>query len=283
MALLFAHVQWWIPMPNQMDGAPPPAGTPNYLVNCGGGSTYRIGNYFRGNESFIWEQSYGVAQLEHGQGEWWGAQGGAANNHRMMMIGWSRDLNHRFRTDQFTTRLTLLREVNWDVKTQNLVSNPVPELLGLRTGVLASENIPSLPPVDSPHIVAKTSGGAAASADIVVKFSGFSTSTTGSFGACVLSNSTSRSGIGLTITIVPRGPWKKTKDPSGRGEGLRMAITSGVCQHASVASSSTGGRHGDSMDTHSNKLVPIFDDETEVTMRILPDRAVADFFVQGGR
>lgn len=80
-----------------------------------------------------------------------------------------------------------MREVNWDVKTKNLVSNPVPELLGLRTGVLASENIPSLPPVDSPHIVAKTSGGAAASADIVVKFSGFSTSTTGSFGACVLS------------------------------------------------------------------------------------------------
>jgi hypothetical protein len=56
-----------------------------------------------------------------------------------------------------------------------------------------------------------------------------------------------------------------------------MAITSGVCQHASVASSSTGGRHGDSMDTDSNKLVPIFDDETEVTVRILPDRAVADF------
>jgi hypothetical protein len=41
--------------------------------------------------------------------------------------------------------------------------------------------------------------------------------------------------------------------------------------------------HGDSMDTDSNKLVPIFDDETEVTVRILPDRVVADFFVQGGR
>eukprot|EP01046_Picozoa_sp_COSAG06_P033321 COSAG06_NODE_3394_length_5407_cov_3.531462_4_plen_106_part_00 len=37
------------------------------------------------------------------------------------------------------------------------------------------------------------------------------------------------------------------------------------------------------MDTDSKKLVPIFDDETEVTVRILPDRAVADFFVQGGR
>ena len=27
---------------------------------------------------------------------------------------------------QFLTRLTLLREVNWDTKTQNLVANPVP-------------------------------------------------------------------------------------------------------------------------------------------------------------
>ena len=78
-------------MPNQIGGAPPPAGTPNWLVNCGGGSTYRIGNYFPANESFVWHQEYPVAQLEHGQAGWWGAQGGAANNHRMMMIGWVRD------------------------------------------------------------------------------------------------------------------------------------------------------------------------------------------------
>ena len=47
--------QWWIPTPNQVGGAPPPAGTPNQLVNCGGGSTYRIGNYFPANESFVWK------------------------------------------------------------------------------------------------------------------------------------------------------------------------------------------------------------------------------------
>ena len=41
-----------------------------------------------------------------------------------------------------------------------------PELLGLRTGSLASESIPSLPA--SPHVVAKTGGGAAASADMRV-------------------------------------------------------------------------------------------------------------------
>ena len=41
---------------------------------------------------------------------------------------------------EFLTRLTLLREVNYDLKTNNLVSNPIPELVGLRTGSLASES-----------------------------------------------------------------------------------------------------------------------------------------------
>jgi hypothetical protein len=57
--------QWWIPMPNQIGGAPPPAGSPNWLVNCGGGNTYRIGNYHPANESFVWD-GRSVTQLEHG-------------------------------------------------------------------------------------------------------------------------------------------------------------------------------------------------------------------------
>ena len=46
----------------------------------------RIGNYFPENESFVWDGT-SVANLEHGQARWWGAQGGAANNNRMMRIG----------------------------------------------------------------------------------------------------------------------------------------------------------------------------------------------------
>ena len=71
---------------------------------------------------------------------WWGAQGGAANNNRMMMIGWVRRLTYQYPDrlplkcisqvgdygDPVTkityTRLSALREVNWDVKTQNLVA-----------------------------------------------------------------------------------------------------------------------------------------------------------------
>eukprot|EP01052_Picozoa_sp_SAG31_P011703 SAG31_NODE_668_length_12945_cov_15.915849_13_plen_108_part_00 len=106
-------------MPNQIGGAPPPPGTPNWLVNCGGGNTYRIGDYYPANESFVWD-GQSVTQLEHGGTGWWGAQGGAANNNRMMMIGWVGDYGDPITRITYT-RLSALREVNWDVKTHNLV------------------------------------------------------------------------------------------------------------------------------------------------------------------
>jgi hypothetical protein len=61
---------------------------------------------------------------------WWGAQ---MANERMMMIGWA---TPDFHGDagagiSFLTRLTLLREVNFDTKTMNLVSNPVRRHLAL--------------------------------------------------------------------------------------------------------------------------------------------------------
>ena len=34
--------QWWVPVPNQADGSPPPAGVPNYLVNVGGGDLFEV-------------------------------------------------------------------------------------------------------------------------------------------------------------------------------------------------------------------------------------------------
>ena len=168
---------------------------------------------------------------------------------------------------QFLTRLTLLREVNWDTKTQNLVANPVPELLGLRTGSLASESIPSLPA--SPHVVAKTGGGAAASADIVIKFSGFTAATKGSFGACVLGNGTSGSGIGITITLAPG------QNNPGGVQGVDVA--SGACKVGQAAADI------DADHAAGSETMQLFDDETELTVRVLPDRSVADWFVQGGR
>ena len=171
------------------------------------------------------------------------------------------------------------REVNWDTKTQNLVSNPVPELLGLRTGSIASENIPSVP--GAPHTVAKTGGGAAASADIVVKFSGLTNASTGSFGLCVLGNgkvSGDGTGIGITITVGQKGVFGDVSIASGKCQVNQAADTSSSASGGTDASKSTldaGGKLASSM--------KLFADETELSVRVLPDRSVADWFVQGGR
>jgi hypothetical protein len=81
----------------------------------------------------------------------------------------------------------------------------VPELLGLRSGSLASEYIAALP-INSPHVVVKTGEGAAASADIEIKFSGFQAAAAASpagaiFGACVLGNGSLTSGSGIGVTV----------------------------------------------------------------------------------
>eukprot|EP01051_Picozoa_sp_SAG22_P005955 SAG22_NODE_372_length_11551_cov_20.656741_9_plen_170_part_00 len=79
--------------------------------------------------------------------------------------------------------------------------NPVPELVGLRSGTLASEHVAVLP-VNSPHVIAKTGAGAAASSDVVLTFSGFKTTAADTtFGACFLGNGTSGSGVGVTVSV----------------------------------------------------------------------------------
>jgi hypothetical protein len=180
--------QWWIPMPNQADGSPPPVGAPNFLVNVGGGDQYLWGTYHSANESFTPYVPSGAAapkmtELEGGKGGWWGAQNA---NGRMLMIGWALgDYNGPAGPGiTFLTRLTLLREVSYDLKTNDLVSNPVPELLGLRSpSSLASEKKVALAP-NTAHYVAGTAGGAAASADIELNFT--MPAGGGSVGACVL-------------------------------------------------------------------------------------------------
>merc|ERR1719446_198561 len=113
------------------------------MVNVGGGLELLFGNYHPENETFVpWspngEKGGKVAHVEGGRADWWGTQ---MANDRLMTIGWALG-DYKGAAGpgiHFLTRLTLLREVNYDVKTQNLVSNPVPELAGLRTGQLASE------------------------------------------------------------------------------------------------------------------------------------------------
>ena len=250
--------QWWMPVPNQADGSPPPAGTPNRLVNVNGGATYLFGVYSPENETFTpWspagEKPGKEAALERGGADWWGGQGGPGNNGRMMIIGWATpDYGGPAGPGiGFLTRLTLLREVHYDPKLMNLVSNPVPELTGLRTSSMASEKGVVL--TSQPHAVQGTGGGAASSADVVISFSGFADGSV--LGACVLANS-SFEGLGISLVV---------------SDGT-VTAKAGTCSDSMKADKSNGGTS-----------FPLFDDESELKLRILPDRSLADFFVQGGR
>lgn len=200
------------------------------------------------------------AHLEGGGAGWWGAQmthdpEGKVKD-RMMMIGWATPDYHGPAGPgiDVVTRLTGMREVNFDTKTMNLVANPLPELKDLRTGVVASEKGVALPKTGAVHAVALTAGGAAASADVEITFYGIGA--TANFGACVLVNSTNEGGLGISITVTNQS-------------GTRIAtVVAGEC---SATAKYQGGPQ-----------IPLFDEET-VTVRITPDRSLADFFVQGGR
>lgn len=189
-----------------------------------------------------------------GHGGWWGTQ---TANGRLMMIGWALGDYHGDAGPgiNFLTRLTLLREVTFDTKTMNLVSNPVKELAGLRSGSLASEKGVALA-ANATHVVAGTGAGAAASADINITFSGI---TDGSaFGACVLANSAGE-GLGIRITVA----------------GGKASVAFGACSTAFSGALMDAGKG-------KGKTIDLFD-ETSINVRVTPDRSVADFFVAGGR
>ena len=339
---------WTVPVPNQRDGTPPPPGSPDLAINVMGGADYILGTYDASQETFSpWrpggEWPGRVAHLEGGMAEWWGAGGGADNNNRMMIVGWA---TPDWEGDagpgvSRVTRLTLVREVNFDAALGTLVANPLPEMEALRTSSIASERSVALGA--APHVVPGTGGGAAASADVVVSFSapaGFQPGD--AFGACVLDNGSSGSGLGVRISInagqsqyflpglnVPtegcdynvssvrytdprlcqaactadaacaayayeaNRPTLGTctlkncsapliaqekytagiKAPAPVGS---VAVRVGTCAEAMGGGSSLGGA----------RLLPSFPllaGETAVTLRVLPDRSVADFFVQDGR
>lgn len=340
--------QWWIPVPKQADGTPAPPEVGNYLVNVNGGATYEFGQYDPSKETFTPSTNVTTAKLEGGQGGWWGAQ---QANDRMMMIGWALGDYHGAAGPgiNFLTRLTLLREVHFDKKTNTLVSNPVPELTGLHTGTIASEKSVHLAP-NAKHTVSGTDGGAASSADVNIKFSGLGADDV--FGVCVLANL----GISIAVTTVnnerfatvSHGPCSTLGTPEVgnapvqrvmngtdmpgndysvkhhdasfgyqgcqkacdadakcvawtwvvRGEGSKDGAgdcclkdyqscpdKNAICISGAKKASTNapcGRKPGPPPGPKSGGGFPLFD-ETEVTVRVTPDRSVADFFVQGGR
>ena len=171
---------WTAPVPNQVGGAPPPPGAPNLAVNVFGGADYLLGTYDPAAETFApWrpanETPGRVVRLEGGRADWFGEGGGADNNGRMMVVGWALP-DYKGPAGpgvDAVTRLTLVREVNWDAALGSLVANPLPEIALLRAEILASERGVALGNAAAPHLVQGTAGGAAASADVNANFSGF--------------------------------------------------------------------------------------------------------------
>ena len=333
--------QWTFPTPNAVDGSPPPANAPNLCVNVNGGADYLLGTYTAANESFA--SSGTIAHLEGGGADWWGASGGADNNGRAMMVGWAMpDYNGPAGPGiTFLTRLTLVREINYDAASGGLVSNPLPELVGLRSGSLASERGVAL--ALAPHVVAGTGAGAAASADVNVTFrlqAGGPLPSGAVFGACVLANG-ALEGLGVRITMpggasdyympgvdLPGGDYNVTdvqySDPhicqaACTADGPKCqaftyvtrpplvgscclkgivpnaspnpSCTSGVKAPASGITVQVGacsammGRElpaADAPQASSFELSGGSLPDT-ISLRLLPDRSVADVFVQGGR
>lgn len=345
--------QWWVPVPNQIDGKPPPAGTPNRLVNVGNGAKYLFGTYYANNETFVPYAPGGkpkVTSLERAHGSWWGASGGTDNNGRMMTIGWATPDYHGPAGPgiDILTRLTLLREVNYDVKIGDLVSNPVPEITKLRAAKLASEK--GVPLSANLHHIGGTGGGAASSADVEIIFSDFADGA--EFGACVLGNERGQVlGISIRVSVelpsattfmeetdMPGNDYNVTHYPantdpkqcqaacaadtqckawtyvirgSPAGSGDCCLKSSVSCPHttSSAAAKCTSGAKvktdlpscgpsinrvaSASVDTCEqtmrtsshlgNSTFQLLTDESELKVRILPDRSLADFFVHGGR
>ena len=248
--------QWWMPVPNEIDGSPPPSGSgaPNRLVNVGGGDTFLFGHYDNASETFEPWAPDGrpkEAKLEGGRASWWGASGGADNNGRMMMIGWATPDFHGDAGPgiKFLTRLTGLREVNYDPKTESLVANPVPELKNLRGASIASEKAVALA-AGSSHAVTGTADGKGASADIELTFSGFGTEPA-SFGACVLGSVANRtSGIGIAITVSAAGG-NRTATISVGGCGEAQPDVASVTAAAQVPGNATVSRMMNKSDNRS--------------------------------
>lgn len=229
---------------------------PNRIVNIDGGATFLFGDYDAGAETFTPWRPHGekpgvTAHLDVSSSSgWWGTQ--MTSNGRALMIGWAHDYHGNAGPGiTFLTRLTLLREIHFDPVTSNLVSNPVPELVGLRTTKLASERAVALIPGQI-YPVKGTGNGAAASADVLLTFdlSGVSADApAATFGACVLANSTF-TGLGLRLTV------------------------SNDTLHAELNYCQVGASGIVAVSLYGSKTVSV---------RITPDRSVADFFVEGGR
>jgi hypothetical protein len=116
----------------------------------------------------------------------------------------------------------------------------------------------------TPHVVAGTDGGAAAAADIEMTFNGAKSGDT--IDVCVLGSATNATtGLAIKITV---------------GDGGKAATTYGEC---GASTPGAAAAVDDVEQAPPASQFKIHDSADGIMVRILPDRSVADFFVQGGQ
>ena len=77
--------QWFSKLANLKDGSPPPAGSPGWMMNVGGGQRYQLGNYDEKSET--WTSVGPISVIDSGPDAKWMA--GQFAGDRFMNIGWS--------------------------------------------------------------------------------------------------------------------------------------------------------------------------------------------------
>ena len=170
--------------------------------------------------------------------------------------------------------LTLPREVHYDPRTEALVSNPVPELAGLRNATLFNLTSPVQVSDGTPRLLPGTEGGAAGSADIELRWRlPAPDQASAVFGARVLAapapsgqggnGNDSGSGVEITVVVAAAG-----------ADGRRAA-------DLTVASGGGGG--GGGVVRSTTTPFTVLPGEASVDIRIVVDRIIVEVFVQGGR
>jgi hypothetical protein len=265
--------QWFMRLPQTVDGSPPPIGSPTHILTSGDGGGFRFGDYHESNDSWVpaTASRYNGVPIHGPDSSWMVTQNASG---RVMNIGWATVCGG-------ASALTTLREVKYDPKTRSLVANPVDELVGLRTGSLA--NVSSLDiAAGTTFVVPGTTGvDAAASADLELTFTLPPDGSPAIFGACVLVGPIENATTGEMLEQ-PRvqaeggegGPWR----PAGLCGNL--ANSTGIPVLANFSAASANGTRSGTVSigvTNTMHSHPVFvtidkDEADAFSMRILVDK-----------
>jgi hypothetical protein len=195
--------QWFMRLPRTVSGGAPPPGSPTHILTSGDGGAFVFGNYHASNDSFVEAgPEYGISNTASGPDSGWMATQNASG--RVLNIGWATVCGG-------ASALTTLREIKYDATHKALVSNPVEELVGLRTAALATITQPLTLPAGETAEIPNTKGvAAAASSDTSVIFTLPVDGSAAVFGVCVL--------VG-PITNASRAPPLSRQQQRGAGSG----------------------------------------------------------------